>query len=670
MNAHAPIIMNKAALLYIDGADALRPDPPYTVSEWADKNRVLSTKSSAEPGRWRTSRTPYLREIMDCLSAYSAIKVVNVMKGVQIGMSEAGFNFVGYTIHHSPGPMMYVMPTIDMAKKFSKTRIDPMIEASPALSERIAPARSRDSDNTIFEKGFDGGILVLTGANSGSGLRGLPMRCLVLDEVDGYPASADDDGDPVTLATDRTSTFTRRKIFKLSTPLLKGSSRIGPAFREGDQRYYNVKCDKCGFLQPITWDRIKWEAGKPDTAAFVCAGFDAETGELCEHRHAEHRKGFILAEENGAEWVPTAEPSEPHIRSYHLSALYSPWYTWAECAQRFLKAKDDPALLQPFINNILGQEWEDIGGDKLDPDTLFGKREDFTADPMPAGVALLTAGVDVQPDRLEVEVVGWGRDEESWSLDYQVLTGDPSELEVWDQLDDLLRTKYVHPAVPGGMKISATCIDTGGANTQDAYRFVRPREGRRIWGIKGYAGKRPVWPKKPSRTNKGRINLFAIGVDAAKEVVTVRLTKTGPGVSGAGACHFPMDRDKEYFEQLTAEHKKTRYVKGFRVIEWHKPDHARNEAFDVRVYAYAALQGLVIGGVHLNKRAAGIERTLAERRAEMQDDTPVPELVEVVEEAPPETPSSQNRGMTGEGGGAIKAKKRKRGRVIASPFMG
>jgi phage terminase large subunit GpA-like protein len=651
-----------------EGFDAYRPDPPYTVSEWADKNRYLSSVSSAEPGRWRTSRTPYLREIMDCLSAYSPVEVVNVMKGVQIGMSEAGFNFVGYTIHHSPGPMMYVMPTIDMAKKFSKTRIDPMVAASPALSEKIKPARSRDSDNTVFQKAFDGGVLVLTGANSGSGLRGLPVRCLVLDEVDGYPASADEDGDPVTLATDRTSTFQRRKIFKLSTPTLKETSRIGPAFREGDQRYYNVKCDACGKLQPITWDKIKWEPGKPETAAFECDGFDEETGEVCGHRHPEHRKGFLLSEANGARWVPTAEPTRPNVRSYHLSALYSPWYTWAECAQRFLDVKDDPAKLQPFINNVLGQEWEDLGGDKVDPDSLLAKREAYEVDPLPEKVALLTCGVDVQPDRLELEIVGWGRDEESWSIAYHTLAGDPSELEVWDQLDDLLSERFAHPAKSEGLRVSATCIDTGGANTQDAYRFIRPREGRRIWGIKGYAGKRPVWPKRPTRNNKGKINLYAIGVDAAKEVITARLTKTGPGVSGAGACHFNMDRDKEYFEQMTAERKVTRYVKGFKIIEWHKPEKDRNEAFDCRVYAYSALQGLIIGGINLNKRAKAMAEDFAAKRGEDMTEpkeAAAPAPTEAEQEAP-----AQEAEMTPRERGAITKKKRKRGRVIASPFMG
>lgn len=667
MNAHATI--DEAAWLYAEARDASRPDPPYTVSEWADKNRVLASVSSSEPGRWRTSRTPYLREIMDNMSAYSPVSEQAVMKGVQIGMSEAGFNFVGYAIHHAPGPLMYVMPTLDMAKKFSKTRIDPMIAESPALAERIKPARARDSGNTVFQKDFDGGTLLMTGANSAAGLRSMPIRFLVLDEVDAYPASADDEGDPVMLAVQRTATFIRRKIFMLSTPGLKENSRIGKAFREGDQRYYHVACEACGYKQPITWAKIKWEEGRPETAAFVCGDVDKETGEIfgCGHRHEEHRKGVLLREKGfggAAEWIPTATPKRAALRSYHVSALYSPWFTWAEAVTQFLAAKDDPALLQVFVNTVLGEEWDNLGGDKLEPDSLMAKRERFSTDPLPSRAALLTCGVDVQPDRLELEVVGWGRDEESWSIDYQVFPGDPSEQEVWDQLDDYLSKRWEHEAKDRGMPIMATCVDTGGANTQAAYRFVRPREGRRIWAIKGYAGKRPVWPRKPSRNNKGRVNLFAIGVDAAKEIVTARLTKTGPDVSGAGACHFPMERDKEYFEQLTAERKVTRYAKGFKIIEWKKADHDRNEAFDCRVYAYAALQGLIIAGYVLNREASRIERALGMNKEETRPE-PVAEATDAAPapEAGSPEPESPNPAKS-----AIRRKKKK-SRVVSSGYM-
>ncbi|WP_246787072.1 phage terminase large subunit family protein [Bartonella bovis] len=585
---------------YFHACQACQPDPPYTVSQWADKNRYLSTLSSAEPGLWRTKRTPYLREIMDNLSSYVPIEKTVVMKGAQIGMSEAGLNFCGYAIHHSPGPALYVMPTVEMAKKVSKTRLDPMIKASPALNERIAPARARDSGNTMFSKEFDGGVLMLTGANSAAGLRSMPIRYLVLDEVDGYPLNVDGEGDPVNLAEARSATFIQRKIFKLSTPTHRDTSRIAKDFVLGDQRYYNVPCDECGTLQPIVWSQIKWPKGAPEQAVFVCAH--------CGHEHAEHRKEDLLSEEKGACWIPTKEPIRPRLRSYHISALYSPWMTWGECALKFLEAKNDPALLQTFVNIVLGEPWEDKSGEVIDPDGLYAQREDYPL--APAQAVLLTAGIDVQNDRLELEVVGWGRGEESWNIDYQVFPGDPSSLDIWDQLDEYLQKRWPHPGFKDGIKIAATCIDTGGSHTQDVYNYVRPREGKRIWGIKGQAGSRPVWPHRPSKNNKGQINLYIVGVDSAKDTITRRFKKSGPDASGSGATHFHKSLDREYFEQLTAEKKVIKYFKGHQRIEWHKSETARNEALDCRVYAYAALQGLILAGLNLNKEVDILEERL------------------------------------------------------------
>ncbi|WP_375689949.1 terminase gpA endonuclease subunit, partial [Bartonella sp. AP57NXGY] len=242
--------------------------------------------------------------------------------------------------------------------------------------------------------------------NSAAGLRSMPIRYLILDEVDAYPLSVDNEGDPVMIAEKRTSTFVQRKIFKLSTPTHRDTSRIAKDFVLGDQRYYNVPCDACGVLQPIVWSQIKWPKGAPEKAVFVCAH--------CGHEHAEHRKTDLMSEERGACWVPTSESSRPNLRSYHISALYSPWLTWGECAREFLDAKDDPALLQPFVNTVLGEPWEDRTGEVIDPDSLYAKREDYPLAPEQA--VLLTAGIDVQNDRLELEVVGWGRSEESWHI--------------------------------------------------------------------------------------------------------------------------------------------------------------------------------------------------------------------------------------------------------------
>ena len=575
-----------------------QPEPAVTVSEWADKHRVLSSKASAEPGPWRTSRTPYLREIMDSLSSYSSIVSVAVMKGAQIGMSEAGMNFCGYIIHHAPGPALYVMPTVETLKRISKTRLDPMIDASPALSERIPNARSKDASNTMFSKEFMGGVLILTGANSASGLRSMPIRFLILDEVDAYPANVDKEGDPVNLAIKRTSTFLRRKIFMLSTPGTKGESRIGEAFREGDQRYFNIACDECGVMQPFKWKQIKWPEGKPHLACFHC--------EHCDHPHPEHRKLSLM--DNG-EWIATAEPKKPGVRSYHISSLYSPWQTWGECAQEFISChgpdgKSDSAKLQVFVNTVLGEEWEDMTGERVDAEGLLGLREDW-GPVLPDKVALLTFGADVQNDRIEVEVVGYGRDEESWSIDTQVFIGDPSQKDVWDRLEEYLKRPWPHRGYPQtGMPIQAGCIDTGGSHTASVYAWAHSHTARKWWAIKGSNEYRsPIWPRRPSRTKKSGTNFYMVGVSAAKDIIHRRLSRTGPKESGPGACHFGMDWDQERFNQLTVEVKKVKYVNGFRVPFWWKPDGARNEALDCRVYSYAALQSLAAMGVKLNTQA-------------------------------------------------------------------
>ena len=655
-----------------------RPDAAVTVSEWSDAHRVLSTKASSEPGRWRTDRTPYLREIMDSLSSYSTVETVAVMKGAQVGLSECGLNFCGYVIHHAPGPALYVMPTVEMAQKLSKTRLAPMISESPSLLERIPPTRGRDKDggNSILSKEFPGGVLMLTGANSASGLRSMPIRYLVLDEVDAYPANADDEGDPVNLAIKRTANFVRRKIFALSTPGVKGLSRIAKMFHQGDQRYFCVACDNCGEVQPFRWrpplgpDRkptefggIKWPKGRPDLAVWQCAG--------CGHEHAEHRKIPLM--EKG-EWVATAEPQRPGLRSYHVSSLYSPWQKWAECAQQFLDAhgddgRPDPSLLQVFVNTVLGEEWEDISGERVDPDGLMAKREDW-GPILPARAAVLTAGIDVQDDRIEVETVAWGADEESWSVHTEILTGDPAQKDIWDRLDAYLARKYLHPAYPEGLIVQAACIDTGGSHTARVYAYAHGRSNRKIWAIKGSKEYRaPIWPKKPSRTRKSGTNFYMVGVSAAKEVVYKRLTRAGSEYSGAGACHFGFDWDLERFSQLTAEVKRIKFLNGFPVPYWWKQDGKRNEALDCRVYSYAALQSLIAMGLKLNAHAMVVAAKVAHAEREgtavktVPAALPAPEPAESASEQPQQPAPSAPQPAP-----QVAARKPKR-RVRASSYM-
>jgi len=329
----------------------LRPDPLLTVSEWADQHRRLSGKAAAEPGPWRTERTPYLREIMDGLSPLSPVERVVFMKGSQIGGSECGNNWIGYIIHKSPGPMMVVQPTVEMAKRNSKQRIDPLIEESSALRELVKSPRSRDSGNTVLSKEFPGGVLVMTGANSAVGLRSMAVRYLFLDEIDAYPGDVDGEGDPINLAFARTRTFARRKVFMVSTPLITGLSRIEAAFAESDQRRFWLPCPHCGEFQVLRFERLRWPKGEPQKVGYVCIG--------CERPIFNHHKATMLPR---GEWRPEAV-GDGRTRGYHLSSLYSPvgWYGWDRAADDWEKAQKDVERLKSFVNLVLGESWQERG---------------------------------------------------------------------------------------------------------------------------------------------------------------------------------------------------------------------------------------------------------------------------------------------------------------------
>ena len=562
-------------------AEGFKLDPDLTITEWADENRFLSSVASSEPGRWKTDRTPYLREIMDCLSPSHPCERVVFMKGAQIGGTECGNNWMGFNICLAPGPMLMVNPTTEAAKRNSKMRIDPAIENCPALKERIKDARSRDSGNTILMKEFPGGILVLTGANSAIGLRSMPVRYLFLDEVDGFPEEAGTEGDPVDLAVQRTATFNNRKIFIVSTPTIKDASRIEQAFKEGDQRYYHVPCPHCGHYQVMRWKNIVFDSKNLTEACHKC--------EKCGELWHDWEKETILRK---GKWVAAAPQNA--IPSFHLSSLYSPhgWTSWTDIAREFLESKDDPSRLQVWTNTKLAETWEDMAGEQIDPTNLMVRRERF-GDTLPAGVVVLTCGVDVQDNRLELEVVGWGRGEESWSVDYRVLYGDPSTPELWAQLDEVLLREYQHAKDVPDLHVTATCVDSGGHYTDNVINYCYARRAFGVWAIKGVGGAgKPIWPASASKSWNTKKPVYTIGVNDAKETLMRRLHLTESG--GPGVWHFPNDREQEWFEQITNEVVRKKFSKGRLVREWTpRKEGARTEGLDCRVYAYAALRGLV-----------------------------------------------------------------------------
>jgi phage terminase large subunit GpA-like protein len=578
--------------------DGLTPDPLLTVSEWADRYRVLSQRASSEPGRWRTERTPYLKEIMDCLSPTSPFQRVVLMKGSQVGGSECGNNWIAYVIHQAPGPMMAVAPTVELAKRNSKQRLDPLIEESEVLRERVKERRSRDSGNTVLSKEFPGGVLILTGANSAVGLRSMPARYLFLDEVDGYPGDVEGEGDPILLAERRSATFQRRKILLVSTPKSKGLSRIQREYEASDQRRYFVPCPHCGEHQTLELQNLRWPEGRPREAEYACVHCGALIGERHKTSMLEH-----------GEWRPTA-PGDGRTAGFHLSSLYSPvgWFSWADAAEMYEQARHAPDLMKGFVNTVLGLPFEEEA-EAPEWQRLYERRESYRIGVMPERGLFLTAGVDVQKDRIEVEVVAWGRGKESWSVDYRVIEGDTARAEVWARLDAVLANDWPH-ASGHTLPIRVMCVDAGYA-TQDVYARVR-QQPQASWGPAGAAARQPrtavavkgrdrdtallLSVSKADAGGKRRgLRVWSVGTPVAKGELYRWLKLEWPtdealdaGASfPPGACHFPQ-YGEEYFKQLTAERLITRIVKGFPRSSWEKDPGRRNEALDCRVYARAA----------------------------------------------------------------------------------
>jgi len=578
-------------------AEAMKPPPKLTISEWADQFRQLSSESSAEAGRWSTSRAEYQRGMMDAVSDKS-IETVVLMTAAQVGKTELINNVVGFHISQDPAPMLVVQPTLEMAQTWSKDRLAPAIRDTPALSAKIKNPRSRDSGNTTLHKVFPGGHVTACGANSPSSLASRPCRVILCDEVDRYPISAGTEGDPVALARKRSTTFWNKKLILVSTPTEKGASRIEAAYEESDKRKFMVACPDCSEHQELQWANVKWEDRNPSTAEYVCEHCgscwpDAKRYQAIRYGH----------------WQATGD-GDGRTAGFHISALYSPWTTLEDIVIDFLASKADPMRLKAWVNTTLGETFEE-SGERIDEYSLFDRKEDF-GDELPSKAVVLVAGVDVQDDRLACEIVAYGAGEESWSIYYEEIYGDPSAPQLWQDLDFILSQTFTHPT-KGDMIIRSTCIDSGGHYTQQVYNYVKLRSGRRIFAIKGVGGEGKPIIGRPSKNNIGKINLFPVGTDTAKELLFARLkiNEAGPGY-----CHFPLEREEEYFKMLTAEKKVLRYFKGRPKREWIKT-RQRNEALDCRVYAMAALQVMGINIEAVSKQqqnSVGLQKKHVARR--------------------------------------------------------
>ncbi|MHC1683695.1 MAG: phage terminase large subunit family protein [Clostridiaceae bacterium] len=561
----------------------IAPPPDLTVSEWADRYRKLSSDASSESGQWRTDRAPYQRVIMDAIND-SKTETVVIMSSAQVGKSEIINNTIGYYIDYDPAPMLLIQPSEGDAKDYSKDRIAPMIRDCPTLREKVYDDKSRNSDNTILRKRFPGGRLTLIGANAPNKLASKPIRIVLCDEVDRYTESSKTEGDPISLAKKRTNTFWNRKFVFVSTPLIKGTSRIEVEYEDSSQESWNVPCPHCREYQPFEWERITYTAENEELISVE--------GMTCKHCGAIATEHEWKKELLRGKWI-AKYPKRVKKRGFHLNEFTSPWRKWEEIINDYFEAKKTPGKLKVWWNTALGLPYEEFSD--LDADELLAKRREMynlLDKDVPLPVVVLTAGVDVQDNRLEYEIVGWSIENESWGIQYGVIMGDPGQSHVWDMLTMILEKKYIR-ADGLALQIMTTCIDSGGHYTTETYEYCKKHVDKRVWAIKGKGGSGQPFIQRPKKKNAAGVWLFNIGVDVGKDTITSRLKVNTPGKPGF--CHFPIEvergYDETYFEGLTSENRKVLYQGGKTTIRWEKKTSgARNEPFDLRNYATAALE--------------------------------------------------------------------------------
>lgn len=560
----------------------LRPPSKLPLSDWADKFRILSSESSAEPGQWITAKAPYEKDIMDAISDPFCPRVV-VQKASQVGITDSGIlNPIGYFIDEDPCPILVVQPTIEMAEAFSTDRLQPMLRDCPRLRGKISEPHARNSSNTLRRKSFKGGFIALGGANSAASLSGRPVRVVLLDDVDRYPASAGTEGNPLMLAIARTSAFWNRKIVIVSSPGIRGVSHVEREMAQSTCEFWYLPCPVCHFMQLLEWDRIRF-----DDMTHRCRDCNhyapkfrwlAGQGEWRAHRPVDRRGNKVLT------------------RGFYISGLYNPWIEWDILRDEFVRAvraneEGDVEPLKAFRNTRLGLLHED-SGEKVDVDLYKIRREEYAAE-VPDGVLVLTAGVDVHERQLNYEVVGWGRGRESWGIEYGMIDGDPREQDVWDLLDEAVFNRLFTTSDCKKMRVRKMAVDSGYAS-DFVYVYTKSRQPRAV-SVRGEGGLgKPFIKGTGTLTKSNRAHLITLGVDAGKEEIVTRLVvaKVGPGF-----CHFPKlpnnepvrGYDEEYFKGLTAERRVVKAKNGFRTYMWIKRLSQRNEPFDCRNYAMAAL---------------------------------------------------------------------------------
>ena len=566
------------------------PPDPLTIAEWADAHRVLSPEDSAEPGPWKTSRSPFQKVPMEAISDPNVERIV-LKWGAQLGKTAIQLNAIGYYTGHDPAPIMVVQPDLIVAKDFSNDRLSPMYRDSPQLSKLITRDKSRDSRNTIMYKTFPGGRINIAGANSAPSLASKPIRVLIADEIDRFPVSAGKEGDPVSLAVKRTTTFYNKKLVFVSTPTVKGASRIEELYEDGTQETLHFPCPSCQELQPLVWEGIVFEYDE-DSRSCTKVEYRCKECGICSPEH-EWKADY----ENRAVWVAAKE--HPRTRSFHLSSLAATInYTWKDIVNDWKEAnRGGPEKIKAFVNTVLAETWEEKG-DKLEHDILLARRQMYSHR-VPEGVRYLTAAVDTQDNRFEIDVVGWGAGFASWRIQTHKVFGDLNQQQVWDDLDEFLVRTW-GDAEGRRFRINRTFMDSGGHFTNKVYQWCKQRAGRGIYAIKGEeSGDGTYTPLINGTTDNNihRATVVRLGVSEGKARVFAAL-KTQPGEPGYWRFPLPdperpdpFTYDEEFFKQLASEELVTRYKNGVAYTAW-KQIRARNEALDLAVYNLAAIEAL------------------------------------------------------------------------------
>lgn len=565
--------------------EVFAPPPELTVSEWADRERRLSPESSSEPGQWNTSRAPYQKEIMDSVNDPDIEETV-LMSSAQVGKTEIVNNIVGYFIDQDPSPMLIVQPTLKMAEDYSKDRLSTMIRDTPSLREKVGDGKAKKTGNTLLHKSFPGGHVTLAGSNSPASLASRPVRIVLLDEVDRFPFSAGTEGDPVNLAKKRTTAFLNRFHIMVSTPTRKGHSRIELAFEQSDKRLFHVPCPHCGHYHFLDHRNFHFEDNITEEAFFKCPECTAIIEP--DHKFKMLKKG---------QWVKTGDLNS-RIAGFHLNEFYSPWKSWGDIAEDWKKAKKSEETLRVFWNTSIGLPYESQG-DSPTWELLYKRKSGYKRNKVPKEVLFLTASFDVQKDRIETEICGWGTEKRSWSIDYRTFYGDTSQKATFSMLDSLLSETWERED-GSHISILRAGIDSG-YETQNVYSWARRFPESRVIVLKGQDSLNAVFsmPKnimKRSKKSRPLVRVWNIGTNLIKRELFSLLKLEHPGEGEQdpfGYCRFPENYDEEYFRMMCAESEQVKLLNGFPVYYFVKT-RDRNEALDLRVYNRAVASTLGI----------------------------------------------------------------------------